>query len=343
MKRMSNKLFLYSLTSLAVTAASVAHAEELAYAPTLEGGLTASVGTFYAVPSVTNSDYFTARDLSFGNGGELVGLHNDVLNTDGEYDWGFEASIGYIFPETANGIELSYRGLDTSSHDSNTADLINFVPFDTAGEMKNKYQSWDLMISQFLDVGDHMQMRFLGGIAYLSELEQTKTTDGFTELEGEEFELDFDAQSKQTSSYTGLGPRVGVDARYNFGESKDENGFGIVGGGSVAYYLGDLDSKNHSVLDVELLDDEEPVFDVEFGSHTKDELENHAVTNFRANLGVDYVYFFDNEAMSTLGLELGYQVDAYFNGVGQVDTFGTDLDVSDITFSGPYLNLKGAF
>ena len=44
----TQKLFLYSLSSLAVMASSLASAQEMATAPTLEGGLTAMIGTWYA-------------------------------------------------------------------------------------------------------------------------------------------------------------------------------------------------------------------------------------------------------------------------------------------------------
>jgi hypothetical protein len=79
------------------------------------------------------------------------------------------------------------------------------------------------------------------------------------------------------------------------------------------------------------------------GVHGHDQNDNHAVTNLRANLGIDYVYFFDNDNLSTLGLEIGYEVDTYFDGVGTTSVLGGETDVTDVTFSGPYINIKGVF
>ncbi|HLF66247.1 MAG TPA: Lpg1974 family pore-forming outer membrane protein, partial [Gammaproteobacteria bacterium] len=73
------------------------------------------------------------------------------------------------------------------------------------------------------------------------------------------------------------------------------------------------------------------------------------VTNLRANIGVDYV-FFDEDDGFRLGLELGYLVDYYADAIHELSTVvaarGSSLDSSNmnsLSFSGPYLNVKGAF
>ncbi|MFA6037899.1 MAG: Lpg1974 family pore-forming outer membrane protein [Legionellales bacterium] len=345
MKR--NKLFLYSLTSLAVIASSAVSAQEIATAPTLEGGFEAMIGGFLAVPSTDNTAYYT--DHSSDN--------SQALTTDGQYEVGIQAAIGYVFPETANAIELSWRNYDSSANNSDS-----FIPSSSQqilanGDQKNSYEDWDLMISQFLDIGTHVQMRFLGGISYLSDLDQTnKSTvnnihfNGGSCKEKSQPACSTSANEYQEfdSSYKGLGPRVGIDGRYDFGD--DIEGFGIVGGFSVAYFLGNLDTSSYGSETRTMTDDTGTIVDTEFvfeGSNTNTN-SNHAVTNLRANLGVDYVYFFDNEELSTLGLELGYEVDTYIDGVGQSYSnpgtqAGQTLYTSNVTFSGPYLNLKGVF
>lgn len=333
MTNISRKIFIGSLTSLTVMATQVAFAEEMVTAPTFEGGVTASIGTFYAVPSVNNNQFVAVHhDEEF----EQI----DIKNANSDYDWGWDASLGYLFEETANGIELSYRGF---SSDNESDVEFGAVPdgeelADIEDRISYELNSLDLMISQYMDLGDHMQMRFNAGLAYV-ELEQENQFSAIG-FDGEQQE--FFVDGKQTSKFNGLGPRVGIDARYDFGGEIE--GFGIVGGASAAYFLGETDLTSHASFS----EDDGDVVDA---VSISEDMENHAVTNLRANVGIDYVYFFDNEGRSTLGLELGYLVDFYDNAVSnfsELEDFHDDAafiqtDTGPITFSGPYLSLKGAF
>ncbi len=337
MKRMSNKLFLSSLTFIA---SSAVYAEEHVTVPTLEGGVEAMIGGFWAVSSANDQSFDINQNINFD---EV--LNFQTLNVDPNYDFSWQASVGYVFEDTSNSIELSFRTYDSSADDSkaNTEQFF-FIPVSTTayGKQDNQYQNWDLMISQFLDVGTHMQLRLLGGISYLSELNQTNSSNYTLEIPSYFRENDFlfaEVSDHSSSDYNGLGPRIGIDTRYDFGD-----GFGIVGGGSVAYYLGELENKDQLDWDgtAHPIGFPKPIH---FDNHltAQDNQDDHAVTNLSANLGVDYVYFFDNEELSTLGLELGYEVDSYLEGIGTFSAIDGDTDVNNITFSGPYLNLKGVF
>lgn len=309
--------YLYTVTSLAVFSLS-AQASQLNTAPTLDGGLTASIGTFYAQPSSS-----TASGFNIVQGGTDV----TVLEPDTDYDFGIQASLGYIFENTANGIELSYRGISTDNTTS-TQGSISLPPPDNGSEYSSAYNqleytqnALDLMISQYMDIGDFVQMRFSGGLSY-ADFEQNQDL-SLTDT-------DVNDSYATNSDFRGLGPRVGIDARYDFG-----NGLGIVGGASFAYLLGDLDVNSSFSGTGEMID------------YRDDSLDNHAVINLRSNLALDYVHFFDNEALSTVGIELGYEIDYYDNVVGEIAVSPTelenDLDTSEASFAGPYLLLKGAF
>ncbi len=344
-------LYIGSLTSLAVIAASSVFAEEIASAPMLEGGVTAMIGTFYAVPSSDDLQYFEITDES-----GYLNSNTTVLNAAPSYDFGWQASLGYLFEDTANGIELFYRGInsdDTANHseihDQGTASESDFSIQDTVDYELNAV---DLMISQFLDIGTHMQMRFLGGLAYV-ELEQTNTIDSINFFPNAQIPPSttdqFTTRTKHSSEFRGLGPRLAIDARYDFGE--DLAGFGIVGGASVAYFLGETDVSAHTSSPAGKVCIEGNC-ETRPGNHasSSEDLDNHAVTNLRGNLGIDYVYFFDNEDLSTLGIELGYMVDFYDDSVSSIPartrgsigniTFNQDTVNNPLTFSGPYLNLK---
>lgn len=363
MKNAVNKLFVLSCCSLTTLAALSAQADEMAYAPTLEGGVFASVGTFYVIPDSVSQEYATSvtnlETTQLDRAFEATALGNPV-NNDGEYDFGLEATLGYAFADTANSIELNYRWINADSDASAAGVYVipdfgpngspEFLDADVANALNYELDSADLMMAQFLNIGEFMQLRLLGGLAYLNLEQENHTTYTNAQVTSEQF------FHNNNSQYEGWGPRVGLDSRYDFG-----NGFGIVGGGSVAYFLGELNS-NASTTDNFQLNNN--------FVHFEDNIDSHTVVNLRANLGVDYVYFFDNDEGSTLGLELGYLVDYYIDAVNTITgvnqtsggkgTSGTDqrtvfvdagagstdlanTELSSVSFSGPYLNLKGVF
>lgn len=312
----TKKIYLGSLTSLALITSNAVYAEQLVTAPTLDGGVFASVGGFYAVTSADNENY--------GFSGSIDDDFNSVLNVSPGYDLGLDASLGYVFEETANSIEVFYRNHEPSDTDSEEGNIgeDDFGFLDS--ELGYELNAFDLMMGQFIDIGAHMEMRFTAGLSYV-ELEQDQHT-SFEEFEGEEDVDHFHSKSE----FIGWGPRLGIDARYEFG-----TGIGIVAGGSVAYYIGDLDL-HESAASSEVDDDDNFAI--------ANDIDSHSVTNFRGNVALDYVYFFDNESRSALGLEVGYQVDYYADVVGSIGNIeDPDIDTFAVTFSGPYFNLKGAF
>ncbi len=77
-----------------------AHASEAVTVPSLEGGFTASVGTFYATPS-TNSNPGQVHHAP----SNLTDLHSNNNNPQ----FGTQGSIGYNFNNTGNGVEINNR------------------------------------------------------------------------------------------------------------------------------------------------------------------------------------------------------------------------------------------
>ncbi len=343
-----NKLFIYSLTSLAVMTSSLAYAGQVVTVPTLEGGLTAEIGTFYVQPSAETFGYASVPTGSSGDGFE--NSLNTVQNLNPDYQFGIDAMLGYIFEETANGIELSYRNIGTSDTDaitypssSNLNQKVQPNEFiDTSFDAGFELNAFDLMISQYINIGNSMQMRFNGGLSYV-ELEEQGTLNSASMSDLGKATATDTVYAHAKSKFTGWGPRVGIDARYDFGQ-----GIGIVGGGSLAYYLGTFKLNSTSI------ETEDPGTPDEFitTDQVVDNIDGQSITNLRANLGIDYVFFFEEAEGTTLGLELGYLVDYYADAVvavggkdsGNVNG-GTLVPVIpyDVTFSGPYLSLKGVF
>ncbi len=340
MNTISRKVFLGSLTFMA---SNFALAQEIATAPQLEGGLTASIGTFYVVPSTDDTGYLLLHDAT-GTVNQI-----DILSNNNDFEFGYEASLGYIFEDTANGIELFYRGYDhsnTSGPNNGVFDISGTTINNMLNTLDTELNAVDLMISQYLDIGTHMQLRISGGVSY-ADIQQEQSFSGDI-VDGSGIVTDTFAASEK-SKFTGWGPRLAMDGRYDFGE--DIAGFGIVGGASLAYYLGDTDLTAKGASTSVSPAANKPV-------EVTQNLNNHAITNLRGNLGIDYVYFFDNDEQSTLGLELGYMVDYYADAVSNYSNVAAIASTSSensspvatlnsttgpLTFSGPYVELKGVF
>jgi hypothetical protein len=313
-------IYLSSLTSIAVLSSAATFADEGVYVPELEGGVTASVGAWIATASSSqNAPIFSNK------GSNQV----EALNVSPGYDVGIDASLGYIFDETANGIEVFYRNFDTNSSSEFTANnpvIPGGATVDITDNLGYELNTFDLMIHQYMNIGEHMQMRFGAGASYV-ELEENESG---TIAPQDTAKLEDGAFIQQSSEFRGWGPRLSIDARYDFGD--DIEGLGIVAGGSVAYFLGDLDSVTP-----------EPTTDgIDF---INNDLDSQAVTNLRGNVGIDYVYYFEDQDLPTLGLEVGYQVDYYADAISTSQSNrGSELTFTEpVTFSGPYVNLKGVF
>jgi hypothetical protein len=326
MKRISNTILFYSLSAFSIIAPISYAAETIAVipigaeevaeqkrqalvkennfatVPKLAGGITASLGTFLAVPSSDlNSYYFSESDDDF-----------KVLNVNPGSEYGFEAAFGYVFEHSANSVELLFRDINTSDNASDDDSASTNLDY--------HLRALDLMFGQFMDLGQQLQMRFAAGISY-AELKRDQTVE-ITNTPN---------QASEYSDYKGLGPRIGLDARYDFGQ-----GFGIVGGGSLAYFLGKMKTEFSGISSSTV--------------NVTNNNDDQAVMNLRGNVGIDYVYFFDNEQRSTAGIEFGYLIDYYDDSVRTVNTVaipnpGTAQyeTTAALSFAGPYLNLKAAF
>jgi hypothetical protein len=79
--------------------ANIAQAKEYVTVPELEGGFTASVGTFYAMPSTQQHNLNSPSN-------------NLNSNNQNNRQFGTQGSIGYIFDNSSNGIEASGRRLN---------------------------------------------------------------------------------------------------------------------------------------------------------------------------------------------------------------------------------------
>ena len=331
-----NKFYLHALSALALLSSGATYANQLASAPTLEGGFDASVGIWYAVPTADNQEYATLPNT--------VTSVESVQHVEFDYNAGLLATVGYVFEDSANGVELAYRLFNAENNDEVApgnqgvyAPIFNDNYNSAHSNQSYEFNSFDLMVNQFLDVGRAVQMRFAIGASYVS-LEQEEDNVYFDTVELHQTLFDVSDTVARSSEFSGFGPRVGVDARYDFG-----NGIGVLGASSLAYYLGELNLEDTFTQSVPM----EP----DVVSSLANDTSNHGVLNVRANLAIDYVFFLANQDRTAVGIELGYQFD-YYDNIVQRATYDaqdmqemtyTESDSLAVSFSGPYINLKGAF
>ncbi len=320
MKKLFSLLALGSVT-LCTSHLALAQTDDFVYVPTLEDAITGSIGALFLIPSSDFESYFAVPSLSDD------GTNYNVLNVNPDYEFGIDASLGYIFDETANGVDLFFRNISTSDNDTTVFEITDEPDATVTGNLGYDLTAFDLMFSQFAELGRFMEMRLMAGLAYV-ELKQNRSTD-LDDDPATTFNL-----SNQTSKFTGWGPRVGIDSRYDF-----FGVFGLVAGGSAGYYLGKLDTTTQIVNSPGITE------------NATDTQDNHGVMNFRANIAFDFLFVYDDMDNSNIGLEAGYLIDYYDDGVGSQNLIGITsagiagepLSTSAVSFSGPYINLKGTF
>ena len=156
-------------------------AQDTLVIPSQQGGFKVGVDTLYLRKTV---------DSSF---------------TDSNYDWGFYAHVGYLFPATGNDITIGYTRMRFNDNDSLDMDAI------------------DLEAGQRLTTGA-FDVRLIAGVRY--------KTLGY----------EFDASNDKTdevgainSKFKGVGPMFGANVRYQLG-----NCFGLDAHMSTALLVGNI-------------------------------------------------------------------------------------------------------
>ncbi|MFA6037898.1 MAG: hypothetical protein WC748_07255 [Legionellales bacterium] len=89
MRKLIHILFFFSFA---------AQAQQMVTVPELEGGFTASVGGFYATPSTTNQNHNFSND--------------NINNNNADRQFGTQGSVGYIFDNSPNSVEISNRRIN---------------------------------------------------------------------------------------------------------------------------------------------------------------------------------------------------------------------------------------
>ncbi len=288
------------------------------------------------------------------------------LDTNPNYHWAFGIQLGYMFPGTGNDITASWTHLNTHDSDSVNAGsggVITPVPLSPAaavtnpgllssgnGRSTNKLDAVDLMAGQRIFIGSDFNLRLSAGLEYARL--QNSISNSFSGttpntpsilVPGGITNVVTAYNSGETSTFNGLGPKIGFDGRFCFGDS----GFGFDSHLDGGLLIGNIsDNQNaSSVTNTSITSAATGTLlatgqDVIVGSSSAD--QNRRVVPFLdANLGVDYMYKFNNAGQSSLTAELGYEASNYFNAIHTINVLG-GVNNENFTTHGPFLTVKFA-
>lgn len=333
------------------------------FAPVLRGGFEFAVEGLYLQPHVSNLDYGIADPLPMvidqGLPFDLSpSPHSHMRVLTPQYEFGYRLHLGYIFPLTANDVSINFADLKGSTSRITNADpggviwtitngnysaalgnlgilpdapLLPFAAIANRAEASADFtwQTGNLEFGRRLKFYQLMT-RFFAGLSYARIIEDMDIiyTDGQSLIVDEPPFLGLPIASdtlEQNNSFYGFGPRLGFSADLNIG-----CGFSFVGQVGTDLLIGNIDSKLFESSSAGVSTTLNP------------DHRTRLVPALDAKLGFAFTIPFRN--CSQIGIELGYQVNHYFNAKDSLrftDSFSTFIKQDqDISFDGPYARIQ---
>ena len=279
--------------------------------PSQHGGFKVGIDALYLRPNGSDLGYATAVyfQTSFTSG-----LENNQ-SVDPSYDWGVYAQVGYLFPCTGNDLTVGYTYLNTNDTDSivitpgtgsgiiiTPLTFFAILPFGAAqGKSEYTLNVVDLEAGQRFTTGAY-DLRMFAGLRYANMDTTLKTLAQPFPTGVGEFNTTISGIQDFHSQFRGVGPRIGVNARYCL-----SSGFGLDADLSTSLLVGRVDSHCKAVVNNTFVIPGTFPFESKNGSNAR------VVPVLEAKLGGDYTYIMDCRCKSALVLEAGYQVTNYFN------------------------------
>jgi Legionella pneumophila major outer membrane protein precursor. len=341
-----------SLALVALGLSAPAFADSTVLVPSQHGGFKVGIDALYLRPTNSHLDYATVVTTP----ANFLAGYDHSRSIQPSFDWGVYAQIGYLFPCTGNDLTLGYTYLSSNENDSLVAPTptingsvatsngvvtvvpLSFIAQNGFGGVEAK-ESFTLNVvdlegGQRFTTGSY-DMRMFAGLRYAN-------INGKQDAAGVPFQLSGVTSGVNTtvsgdqefkSQFNGLGPRIGVDARYCL-----SSGFGLDADLSTSLLAGTVDSDYYANVST---NNGGTITTTHFA--TKGGSDTRLMPVLEAKLGVDYTYITDCRCKSSLVFEAGYQATNYFNtsdkapvDSGSISARGT----SDVAFDGPYLGVK---
>jgi hypothetical protein len=231
------------------------------------------------------------------------------------YHWWFGADITYAFPGNGRDVTLAYEALRGDNTNNVTANNNTLYPVayslyfpyydvnvDTAkGESKTSYDAGDLVFGQKLNVGERIALHPFIGLRYAHIDMKNTGTYHSTYYSGTE---ELIVQDIWESTFSGIGPRLGSDAQINLGQ-----GFSVRARLGLSALIGSSSSKYEN-------DDAFITAKLNYRFPMTHDSNTQLVPEMDGRLGLNYTYHFS--ANMDLGVEAGWQVEEYIDGVSMV-------------------------
>ncbi len=234
------------------------------------------------------------------------------------YTGAFAVAASRIYPEGRD-VHLEWTHLHSNTSATTVAPNFNFfvgpdfeigpdsLPAHNAtGNAVFEYDVVNLDVGQRVLFGDHVQMRFFGGLSngYLRE-QVTATYSG--NLTGA-IPGPFSIRQRIKSSFIGIGPRFGAEANYWM-----DNGFGFMGEAAVSALIGSSYTKSGYIS-------QSPILLALYGQQTNfqtiaDQTVKQVIPGLDAKLAVNYRHTYQHN--SVLTVSLGYEAAVYINAIAQ--------------------------
>lgn len=237
------------------------------------------------------------------------------------YAPGFELGLGYVIPNGGGkDLQVHWTHLTTSTSSSVSAPNSSYflgpdyeigpggLPIRNAtGKVKFKYDTIDLNAGQYLNFGEQLRLRFLGGLS-AGFLREEVSADYSGSRPVGPYAGPFNMNQKVTSNFSGVGPQLGLHADY-----VSHYGFGLLGEGTISALIGGLKTNTKYVgSGVEL----QTVYNQSINYQTiKDETVTQVIPGLSGKLGVNYNRVIKNDML--FKIEAGYQAAVYMNAISQ--------------------------
>lgn len=313
-----------------------------------------------AVPKLTSglnfnieADYFqpTNSDLAYLNvplevvqdtsKTPCVTFPSHIYSLDPNYNFGFTAGIGYVFPCSGNDIHLNWIHFDQSTKEhiddaKSTDQYLSHVfkrldadfKVTANSEATFKHDAVDLDVGQYLDVGTRMRMRFYGGLRYAQLRKdvdnQVTVTGTLNDPKSTHGGIISGASAKVSESYrskfTGIGPHVGISTNYRLTRC-----FGISTNFAGSLLVGRSEASATSTSEWQIKSNPVSMPIIEKTERAADNT-TRVVPAFDAKLGLDYTQHF-NCGKSTFTVEAGYRVMDYIDALDRLPRLYPELPV----------------
>lgn len=285
--------------------------------------------TFASVNTINTNTSGTTTNNAFGAYGEGV---------EPNYDFGYGFELGMQIPGTTDDVTVNWQQLNTENTDRvgpvgpfQTVVLPDFSNVNAAeGKATLDYDAVNLEFGHTLYEGP-WTVRPFAGVQYARLTGNLDTTGVGQSTNASDDTTKTVAFVDEDGDFHGIGPRAGVDAKYNLGY-----GFGIVGEAAGELLVGTANSSLNSSSVSTVTDDDGDVDSTKNTVYSVNPEEEHTVVpglEAKAGLAYDQVI---NPSLC-FGIEAGYYVADYIHAIPRSNA---PADVSFST-SSPAIDANG--